>query len=71
MEREFNFPVEPYQVQREFMSELYDCLSNCKVGIFESPTGTGKSLSLICSSFKWLRDNINTVPDQKFNDSQS
>ena len=30
MEREFNFPVEPYQVQREFMSELYDCLSNCK-----------------------------------------
>ena len=57
MEREFNFPVEPYDVQLDFMNNLHNCLSNCKVGIFESPTGTGKSLSLICSSFKWLREN--------------
>ncbi|KAL8737705.1 MAG: hypothetical protein Q9181_001423 [Wetmoreana brouardii] len=35
---------------------VYDCISEGKIGIFESPTGTGKSLSLICSTLLWLRD---------------
>ncbi|KAM3927064.1 ATP-dependent DNA helicase DDX11 [Leptodactylus fuscus] len=38
------------------MTELYRVLEGGKVGIFESPTGTGKSLSLICGSLTWLRD---------------
>lgn len=38
------------------MNAVYDCLEDGKVGIFESPTGTGKSLSLICGSLTWLRD---------------
>lgn len=38
------------------MTKLYSCIEQGKVGIFESPTGTGKSLSLICGSLTWLRD---------------
>lgn len=39
------------------MTALYDCIDSYKVGIFESPTGTGKTLSLICASMTWLRKN--------------
>ena len=53
---DFEFPYPPYKVQTELMNEIYQALSSCRGGIFESPTGTGKSLSIICSSFKWLRD---------------
>lgn len=38
------------------MSTVYQILEDGKVGILESPTGTGKSLSLICGSLTWLRD---------------
>ncbi|KXG45709.1 Helicase-like, DEXD box c2 type [Penicillium griseofulvum] len=38
------------------MQALYSCLEDSKIAVFESPTGTGKSLSLICGSLTWLRD---------------
>ncbi|XP_030646577.1 ATP-dependent DNA helicase DDX11 [Chanos chanos] len=38
------------------MEALYATLDQGKIGIFESPTGTGKSLSLLCGSLTWLRD---------------
>lgn len=52
----FPFPFPPYPIQKDFMAELYKVLEAGKVGIFESPTGTGKSLSLICGALSWLRD---------------
>jgi chromosome transmission fidelity protein 1 len=55
-EREFYHPYQPYDIQKDFMNAVYSCLEDGKVGIFESPTGTGKSLSLICGSLTWLRD---------------
>lgn len=54
--QEFPFPFPAYQIQKQFMKELYNCLENGKLGLFESPTGTGKSLSLICGALKWLID---------------
>ncbi|AEO67642.1 uncharacterized protein THITE_2116524 [Thermothielavioides terrestris NRRL 8126] len=54
---DFHHPYQPYDVQLQFMRTVYDVLEkgNGQVGILESPTGTGKSLSLICASLTWLR----------------
>lgn len=35
----FYHPYEPYEIQREFMTALYQCIEEGKIGIFESPTG--------------------------------
>uniref|UniRef100_A0A671VQS3 ATP-dependent DNA helicase DDX11 n=1 Tax=Sparus aurata TaxID=8175 RepID=A0A671VQS3_SPAAU len=53
---QFPFPYQPYDIQEQFMQALYSALDQGKVGIFESPTGTGKSLSLICGALSWLSD---------------
>ncbi|KAK1986075.1 DNA repair helicase [Colletotrichum cereale] len=55
---DFNHPYTPYDVQTDFMKVAYSVLQrgNGQVGILESPTGTGKSLSLICASLTWLRN---------------
>lgn len=54
----FHHPYTPYDVQLEFMRTAYNVLENGngQIGILESPTGTGKSLSLICASMTWLRN---------------
>ncbi|KAF2174101.1 hypothetical protein M409DRAFT_62246 [Zasmidium cellare ATCC 36951] len=54
--KDFHHPFQPYDIQQQFMEAMYDCIEEGKVGIFESPTGTGKSLSLICGALTWLRE---------------
>ncbi|KAK8044073.1 hypothetical protein PG993_004097 [Apiospora rasikravindrae] len=55
---DFHHPYTPYDVQEQFMRSVYDVLDtgDGQVGILESPTGTGKSLSLICAALTWLRN---------------
>uniref|UniRef100_A0A7N0UY48 Helicase ATP-binding domain-containing protein n=1 Tax=Kalanchoe fedtschenkoi TaxID=63787 RepID=A0A7N0UY48_KALFE len=50
------FPYEPYPIQIDFMRALYRYLDKGGVSMLESPTGTGKTLSIICSSLQWLID---------------
>ncbi|KAJ1971307.1 ATP-dependent DNA helicase chl1 [Dimargaris xerosporica] len=52
----FRFPFSPYPIQDDFMRHLYEAIEARKVGIFESPTGTGKTLSLLCGTLRWLDD---------------
>ncbi|KAL1503232.1 hypothetical protein AB1Y20_011288 [Prymnesium parvum] len=52
----FGFPFPPYPQQETLMRDLYQCLDDGGVGIFESPTGTGKSLSFVCGALRWLLD---------------
>lgn len=56
MSQPFHHPYKPYDIQIEFMTALYEALDSSAIGIFESPTGTGKTLSLICAALSWLRD---------------
>ncbi|XP_037820770.1 regulator of telomere elongation helicase 1 homolog [Lucilia sericata] len=65
------FPFEPYEVQRNYMEKVILCLRDSTNGVLESPTGTGKTLSLLCSSLAWLlskkeelKANVqNTIPE--------
>nr|XP_014093836.1 ATP-dependent DNA helicase DDX11 [Bactrocera oleae] len=53
---DYEFPFPPYKIQKELMEAVYDTLTQKSIGIFESPTGTGKSLTLTCSVLKWVED---------------
>lgn len=51
------FPYsKPYPQQLELMRSVYQTLEQNRCGLFESPTGTGKSVSLLTASLKWLVD---------------
>ena len=43
----FPFPFQPYDIQLDLMRKLYEALELGKIGIFESPTGTVRFLSII------------------------
>ncbi|XP_053949811.1 regulator of telomere elongation helicase 1 homolog [Anastrepha ludens] len=49
-----HFPFEPYDVQTAYMEKVINCLRDGTNGVLESPTGTGKTLSLLCASLAWL-----------------
>ncbi|CDR46824.1 RHTO0S13e02278g1_1 [Rhodotorula toruloides] len=52
----YGFPFTPYKQQQQLMDHLYRAMASGEVTVIESPTGTGKSLSLISSSLSFLRD---------------
>lgn len=56
-----SFPFEPYQLQRDYMAKVIECLNNSTHGVLESPTGTGKTLSLLCSTLGWITQKKNQV----------
>lgn len=63
------FPYEPYSIQLDFMNFLYQSLDRGGISMLESPTGTGKTLSMICSSLQWLVDRKN-LDDSKCNEME-
>lgn len=56
----YSWPYEqaPYAIQVELMEAIHSALQQKQCGVFESPTGTGKSRSIICSVIPWLMANL-------------
>ncbi|KAG8888047.1 ATP-dependent DNA helicase chl1 [Tulasnella sp. 332] len=51
------FPYDPpYSIQLDLMRYIYTSVESRKIAIAESPTGTGKTLSLLCGTLTWLLD---------------
>ena len=52
---EVHFPFRPYDVQREYMDAVVTALKDGTNALLESPTGTGKTLCLLCAALAWQR----------------
>ncbi|EGD73796.1 hypothetical protein PTSG_05489 [Salpingoeca rosetta] len=48
-----SFPHNPYDLQTAYMNSLIQALNEGKNAMLESPTGTGKTLCLLCASLAW------------------
>ncbi|EAN32138.1 DNA repair helicase (rad3) family protein [Theileria parva strain Muguga] len=51
---EVKFPFHPYRCQRSYMENVIKTIKESKNALLESPTGTGKTLSLLCSTIATL-----------------
>ncbi|KAK7116907.1 hypothetical protein R3I94_023261 [Phoxinus phoxinus] len=60
-----DFPFTPYQCQEDYMKKVIECLQNKVNGVLESPTGTGKTLCLLCSALGWRENFKDTISDRK------
>ncbi|CAI9597238.1 unnamed protein product [Staurois parvus] len=47
------FPFPPYPCQEDYMRKVIECLQQSVNGVLESPTGTGKTLCLLCATLAW------------------
>lgn len=47
------FPFEPYETQKQYMTKVIESIKGKHNALLESPTGTGKTLSLLCASLAW------------------
>jgi hypothetical protein len=50
-----SFPFEPYAGQLKVMENIVTALNTSQNALLESPTGTGKSLAILCASVAWLQ----------------
>ena len=55
---EVSFPFEPYECQRDYMDRVLVALKTGKNAMLESPTGTGKTLCLLCAALGWRKQYV-------------
>ncbi|XP_040009350.1 regulator of telomere elongation helicase 1 isoform X2 [Xiphias gladius] len=60
-----NFPFPPYDCQKDYMVKVIECLQKKVNGVLESPTGTGKTLCLLCATLAWREHFKDTISARK------
>eukprot|EP01022_Parablepharisma_sp_SALTPOND_P014834 TRINITY_DN205_c1_g2_i2.p1 TRINITY_DN205_c1_g2~~TRINITY_DN205_c1_g2_i2.p1 ORF type:complete len:933 (-),score=65.54 TRINITY_DN205_c1_g2_i2:2801-5524(-) len=60
------FPYPPYPSQVEYMSSVVTACESAQNAMLESPTGTGKTLSLLCASLGWLKHKRMSCPEMNY-----
>lgn len=68
---DIEFPFPPYGIQKAMMNKIILALSNKHHCLIESPTGTGKTLVLVCSVLAWQRKStalLHPFVSQKYQD---
>lgn len=53
---QIHFPFKPYACQEDYMGKVLDALHKRENALLESPTGTGKTLCLLCAALAWQRE---------------
>jgi len=48
------FPYKPYKAQILYMMQVIDALNKGENALLQSPSGTGKTLCLLCACFAWI-----------------
>eukprot|EP01035_Chromulina_nebulosa_P020422 gene20422-26501_t len=57
-----DFPKDPYPNQVEYMKKVIEALNKKQNALLESPTGTGKTLSLLCATIAWQQSQVVNKP---------
>ena len=61
------FPYEPYENQKLYMKKVIETLQTNGIAGLESPTGTGKTLCLLCASLAFLKHIREELKKEKSN----
>eukprot|EP00547_Thalassionema_nitzschioides_P012812 CAMPEP_0194257186 /NCGR_PEP_ID=MMETSP0158-20130606/38397_1 /TAXON_ID=33649 /ORGANISM="Thalassionema nitzschioides, Strain L26-B" /LENGTH=404 /DNA_ID=CAMNT_0038996135 /DNA_START=8 /DNA_END=1219 /DNA_ORIENTATION=- len=59
-----HFPFRPYKCQEDYMGKVMDALHQSENALLESPTGTGKTLCLLCSTLAWQREQARAIKEK-------
>uniref|UniRef100_A0A1A8JRG7 Regulator of telomere elongation helicase 1 n=2 Tax=Nothobranchius kuhntae TaxID=321403 RepID=A0A1A8JRG7_NOTKU len=63
-----DFPFTPYDCQKDYMTKVLECLKQSHNGVLESPTGTGKTLCLLCATLAWREHFKDSISARKISE---
>lgn len=55
---DFGFGIELYPSQRQLIKDATEIIQNRQIGIISSPTGTGKTISLLCTVMSFIKHRV-------------